>query len=149
MRHVATALLIAMLAAACSAPSSAPASSAVDTSPGPGATPEVGEQQQHEAGSVKVSAAWVAGTASAEIGMNTHSIDLDGFDLTELARVRLDGGAWIAPTQWDSPLGGHHRGGRLTFGMIEPRMLATAGTIELEIHDVGVPSHMLRWERSR
>ena len=106
-------------------------------------------QQQHEAGSVTVTASWIVGTSSALIGMDTHSVDLDGFDLKGLARVRLDGGAWIDATAWDAPKGGHHRGGTLAFGSIEPRAIASAAVIELEIRDVAVPSHLLRWERAR
>ena len=149
MRQIAIGLLVIVVAAACSAPVTASPSGAAGTSPTPGASPEVGERQEHEAGSVTVSAAWVVGTTSAAIGMNTHSVNLDSFDLKELARVRLDGGAWISPTEWDSPPGGHHRTGTLTFGTIDAQTLANARVTELEIRDVGVPSHMLRWERAR
>jgi len=147
--RIAGALLMAVVASSCATPVTA------STSAGPGATadasasPEVGERQQHEAGSVTVTASWMVGTSSVLVGMNTHSVDLDGFDLKELARVRLDGGAWASPTGWDAPKGGHHRGGTLSFGSLDPRMLAFANVIELEIRDVAVPSHLLRWERAR
>ncbi len=112
------------------------------------ARPE-GGQQRHEAGAVTVTASWISGTSSATIGLDTHSVDLDGLDLKELARVRLDSGEWVPPTLWDAPKGGHHRGGTLTFGSLEPSALASARLIELEIRDAGAPSHLLRWERAR
>jgi len=45
--------------------------------------------------------------------------------------------------------GGHHRSGTLTFSSLEPQAVAAAELIELEIRDVGAPSHLLRWERAR
>lgn len=134
---------MALAASACAAP-------LASTGASPGATaavasPEVGARQQHEAGSVTVTASWIAGTSSALVEMDTHSVDLDGFDLKDLSRVRLDGGAWIDATAWDAPKGGHHRGGRLAFGSIGPQAIASAAVIELEIRRVGA-DHLLRWE---
>jgi hypothetical protein len=140
-RRVVAALLIAVTAASCAAPVTS------STRPGPsavaGALPS--EEQRHEAGAVTVAVSWISGTSSARVAMDTHSVDLDGFDLKELARVRLDGGAWVIPTAWDAPRGGHHRSGTLTFGSVEPHVLAGARVIELEVRDVGAPSHLLRW----
>ncbi len=106
-------------------------------------------EARHEAGAVEIVASWIDGaTPALRVTMDTHSVSLDGFDLAALARVRLDGGAWIAPSAWDAPAGGHHRSGTLTFGSIDPRALAAARLIELEIRDVAVPSRLLRWERA-
>ncbi len=80
--------------------------------------------------------------------MDTHSVDLDGFDLRALTRVRLDGGPWVSPTLWDAPKGGHHRSGTLTFGSLDPPAIDGALLIELEVRDVGA-SHLLRWDRTR
>lgn len=146
MRRIAAALLVAIVAASCVAPVSA------TTKPTPSAavaSPELDEQQQYEAGAVTVAATWISGTASARVTLDTHSVDLDGFDLKELAHVRLDAGAWVAPTLWDAPKGGHHRAGTLTFGSLDPATIAAARVVELEIRNVGVPSHLLRWERAR
>ena len=137
---------IVLLAGCGALPPSGTAAGGVVT---PSAAPPVGEEQQHEAGSVTVSAAWIVGTSSAIVAMNTHSVDLDGFDLTELARVRVDGSDWVRPTVWDAPKGGHHRSGTLTFGTLDSKVLASARVIELEIQNVAVPSHLLRWERAR
>ena len=144
MKPIALAILIALAAAACAAPRAA----TTEANPSEPSRAELGEQQ-HEGGAVTVVASWISGTASARVVMDTHSVDLDGFDLTELARVRLDGGAWIRPTVWDAPKGAHHRSGTLTFISLEPQALAAAQVIELEIRNVGTPSHLLRWERAR
>lgn len=144
MKPIALAILIALTAAACAAPRGA----STETSPSQPSRADRAEQQ-HEGGAVTVVASWISGTAAARVAMDTHSVDLDGSDLMELARVRLDGGAWILPTAWDAPKGGHHRSGTLTFSSLEPQALAAALVIELEIRDVGTPSHLLRWERAR
>ena len=137
---------VAILTAACTNAKAAPTavpSSAVSLSG------DLGEQR-HEAGAVTVVASWLADPMpTARVALDTHSVDLDGFDLTQLARVRLDGGAWIAPTKWDAPKGGHHRSGTLSFDSLDPQVFASARTIELEVRDVAVPSHVLRWERGR
>ena len=105
------------------------------------------EEQRHAAGAVTVIASWVPGAAAARVALDTHSVELDGFDLTALARVRLDGASWVSPTLWDAPKGGHHRSGTLTFGSLEPAQIAGARLIELEVRDVGA-SHLLRWQRA-
>lgn len=142
-------IVAALLAAASAASCAAPVTSSTEPSPDGPATAQLGEKQQHEAGAVTVAASWVSGTSSARVTMDTHSVGLDGFDLTALARVRVDDGAWVSPTLWDAPMGGHHRSGTLTFGSIEPQALDGARVIELEIRDVDVPFHLLRWERAR
>lgn len=143
--RIAAALLIAATAVSCAVP----VTSSTEPSPSVAASAVPGEEQRHEAGAVTVAASWIRGTSSARVAMDTHSVDLDGFDLKELARLRLDGGAWVSPTLWDAPRGGHHRSGTLTFDSVEPQALDGARVIELEVRDVGVPSHLLRWERAR
>ena len=102
--------------------------------------------QQHEGGAVTVAAEWIPGSTSLKIGLDTHSVDLDGYDLKQLARVRMDGGPWVAPTAWDAPAGGHHRGGTLAFASLDPTALGAARVVELEIRDAPV-THLLRWTR--
>ena len=134
---------VAFFTAACASGTAAPnAEGSV-----PQASGGLGEQR-HEAGAVTVVASWLADlTPTTRIVLDTHSVDLDAFDLAQLARLRLDGGAWIAPTTWGAPSGGHHRAGILSFGSLDPRLFASARLIELEVRDVAVPSHLLRWER--
>ena len=85
--------------------------------------------------------------------MDTHAVDLDGFDLKQLAFLRINGAREVQPTGWDAPKGGHHRTGTLTFpakaadgsALIAP----DARTIELVIRDIaGVPERVFRWTPS-
>ena len=125
----------------------APSAAASPAASGDGAA-SLAPEAKHEAGAVTVIASWIPDTASARVALDTHSVDLDGFDLRQLARVRLDGGSWVTPTGWDAPKGGHHRSGTLTFGSLGPRAIASARVIELEVRDVGA-THLLRWDLAR
>ena len=134
-------LLALALVACATAASAAPAAEPVVD------TWTAGDLQEHDAGMVTVSAEWIAGTNTLDIALNTHSVDVDAFDLSKVARVRLDAGPWIGPTAWDAPTGGqHHRAGKLQFGSINVKALAAARSIELEIRDAPV-THLLRWTR--
>ncbi|HZP94915.1 MAG TPA: hypothetical protein VFC31_01070 [Candidatus Limnocylindria bacterium] len=148
-RRLALGIALALLAGACSAPAlSAPAPSA-STAVVQESDAGLGEQSS-EAGSVTVVVSWLsAGVPTARVAMDTHSVDLDRFDLKDLARVRLDGGAWVAPSAWDAPAGGHHRSGTLAFASLSRFAFDAAKLVELEIRDVVSPSRLLRWERPR
>ncbi len=149
MRRLAFGLALAVLAAACAAPvfsAPVPAPSASGVS---GNDAGLGEQNS-EAGSVTVVVSWSSGDVpTARVVMDTHSVDLDGLDLKDLARVRLDGSAWIVPSGWDAPAGGHHRSGMLAFASLSRSDFDAAKLIELELRDVAAPSRLLRWERAR
>ena len=54
-----------------------------------------------------------------DIGMNTHSVELDQ-DMTKFAVLVDDQGKEYAPIKWDGPVGGHHREGTLSFAPITP-----------------------------
>lgn len=87
---------------------------------------------------------------SFTIALNTHSVDLDGYDLSQLALLRTDQGREVLPSSWDAPKGGHHRQGTLTFPATtaDGRPVVAAGTqyIELVIKGVGgVSERVLRW----
>lgn len=147
MRRLAIILAVALITAACGASVASapvPASAAV-----PKSESNLAEQTS-EAGAVTIAVSWLrADVPSASVVMDTHSVDLDGFDLKELARVRLDGGVWVAPSRWDAPTGGHHRTGTLTFASLGRAAFDAAKVIELEVRDVASPSRLLRWERAR
>ena len=143
MKRLVAFAVIALLAVACTNSTAAP--NAVPSSAQ--ASGGLGEQQ-HEAGAVTMMASWLPDLIpTARVVLDTHSVDLDGFDLAQLARVRLNGGAWIAPTKWDAPSGGHHRAGTLSFGSLDPQLFSSARVVELEVRDMAAPSHLLRWER--
>jgi hypothetical protein len=85
-----------------------------------------------------------------DVVMDTHAIDLDGYNLAQLAVLRVDGRE-VQPSGWDAPKGGHHRQGALAFPATAPdgKPLIESDTraVELVIRDVaGVPERIFRWE---
>jgi hypothetical protein len=125
------------------------------TSPGPTAprpSPSVASDfvptQRNEGGQVTVEVTWDGPAAGAvfKVQLDTHSIDLDGIDLSA-ARLMNDRGERLVPAPWEAPKGGHHREGRLAFVGNAQAFLADARWVELTIVDVGaVPARVLRWE---
>jgi hypothetical protein len=111
------------------------------------------DTQTRRAGQVTIKATWqgpgVAPTFS--VVLDTHAVNLDGYDLLQLAVLRTDQGAEASPIGWDAPPGGHHREGTLSFPAttIDGGPLVPDGTrvLELVIREVGgVPESVLRWE---
>ncbi len=128
-------------------------SSRVGAQPVTGQSPTVSAEatQTSEAGQVTVRVTW-NGPASGlgfQVAMDTHSVDLDGYDLGKLSVLRADTGAEVRPAAWDAPPGGHHREGRLVF----PDRTADgtdvlgpgAKALTLVIRDVAVPERVFRW----
>ena len=108
--------------------------------------------QKSEGGQVAVAVTWQGASAGPtfRVVLDTHAVDLDGYDLRQLATLRVDGARELQPTGWDAPKGGHHREGSLTFPATLPDGGATIGpaarSIELVIRDVaGVPERAFRW----
>lgn len=105
-----------------------------------------------EGGGVTISATWAgpgAGPVFA-VALETHRVDLDGYDLGRLAVLRADEGAEIAASGWDAPTGGHHREGTLTFPTVDhdgrPTVDQGTRTLRLIIRDVaGVPERSFAW----
>lgn len=105
-----------------------------------------------EGGEATVAVTWRGPDAGPvfEVVMDTHSGDLDGYDLRELAVLRNGRGVEARPIGWSAPEGGHHREGTLSF----PRTAAGGSEpigpdvrrIELVIRDVaGVPERRFEW----
>jgi hypothetical protein len=119
---------------------------------------KTGEVRTSEGGRVTIQVSWENGGATGaplafSVVMDTHSVDLDGYDLGRLAVLRNDRGQEVKPQRWDAPPGGHHRSGTLLFPerdsagnpMVGPEVKA----MELLIRDVaGVEERVLRWEAS-
>ena len=120
------------------------------------AAPRAGSQgdltQISDGGQVVVKATWQgpdAGPVFAVV-LDTHSVDLDGYDLAQLSVLRVEDGREVQPSGWDAPKGGHHRKGTLTFPVTgeDGKAIVGPGTGEfaLIIRDVaGVPERVLRW----
>jgi hypothetical protein len=111
-----------------------------------------GATQTNEGGQVTVKATWSGMTAGPvfDIIMDTHAVDLDSYDLAQLAVLRVDGTREVRPASWDAPKGGHHRKGTLAFPTTaaDGRALVGPGTrtVELMVRDVaGVPERVFRW----
>lgn len=110
--------------------------------------------QSNEGGSVTVNVEWVeienlAGKDSLTfyVTMNTHSVDLDNYDLGKLATLRDDSGNEYQPVSWESAPGGHHRKGTLTFGLPDSLRQGRAEYIEVVIRSVaGIAERVLKWE---
>ncbi len=67
-----------------------------------------------------------------DIGMNTHSVELDQ-DMTKIVVLVDDQGKEYAPINWEGPTGGHHREGVLSFAQINP----APKSVEIKIKDIG------------
>ena len=141
-----TAFLLALVAAGCGSAVSSQAPSAPDASP---AIPAgFASTQRNEGGDVTVEVTWDALAAGAvfDVTLDTHSVDLDGFDLSD-AVLTNDRGEGLAARPWEAPKGGHHRTGRMAFTGDAATFLAEARWVELTISGVGaVPERVLRWE---
>lgn len=117
-----------------------------------------GQVRTSQGGSVTIDVTWenpkqTTASLTFSVGMDTHSIDLDNIDLSKQAVLRNDRGQELKPERWDSPPGGHHRSGVLTFpakdGSGRPIVDAGVKVVELVIRDVsGVKERVLRWEVS-
>lgn len=110
--------------------------------------------QRNEGGQVTVTATFEdTGAAPAfKITMETHAVDLDGYELTKLAVLRTDQGRLVQPLGWDAPKGGHHREGTLTFPATttdgSPIITSNTQRVDLIIRNVAdVPERTLTWKR--
>jgi hypothetical protein len=82
--------------------------------------------------------------------LDTHSVDLDQYDLRLLASLRTDHGVEIQPEVWDASKGGHHREGSLVFprfGVDGAELIGPdAHHLELVIRQIGgVPETVIQW----
>jgi len=124
------------------------------TNTAPAATMSSGATQTNEGGQVSIAATLQGGGAETifNVAMNTHAVDLDGYDLKQLAVLWIDGGREVQPASWEAPKGGHHRSGTLTFPATgpdgKPLIASGAHTIELMIRGVaGVPERVFAWRK--
>ena len=112
--------------------------------------PTNGLVQSNTGGRVTIDVEWIKegdGLLIFDVSMNTHSVDLDGYDLAELAVLRDDTGNEYYPVSWDSAAGGHHRKGTLTFPLPDSVSQAKAKYIEMMIRDVaGIEERVLKWK---
>ena len=75
--------------------------------------------------------------------LDTHSVNLDSYELKSLALLRDEAGKVYRPTAAENKGSGHHREVILTF----PRISGAAKRLELVIKDVaGVRERTFRWD---
>ena len=78
-----------------------------------------------------------------QVVLDTHSVDLDAFDLKNLSLLRDEAGKTYQPTQMENKGGGHHREVTLAF----PKSASGAKRLELVIKEIaGVKERSFRWE---
>lgn len=99
---------------------------------------------------VKVSRLDAADAVAFKVVLDTHSVNLDAYDLSQLAVLRTPSGEEIAPLAWDAPAGGHHREGTLSFPSATadgaPLVQPDGGQLLLVIRDVaGVAERTFGW----
>ncbi len=145
------ALLLVAIAAGCSRGFVSPEKGeAYLSSSGTSHQPTNGSVQSSTGGEVTIDVEWVSVDDAPlvfEVSMNTHSVDLDQYDLSKLAILRDDAGNEYRPLSWDSAPGGHHRQGTLTFPVPDSLTQGKARYIEMVIRDIAeVKEKVLRWE---
>jgi len=99
---------------------------------------------------VKVSRINAVDAVAFTVVLDTHSVNLDAYDLLQLAVLRTPSGEEIAPLGWDAPAGGHHREGTLSFPSTAADGTADyqpdGGQIVLVIRDIaGVAERAFEW----
>jgi hypothetical protein len=83
--------------------------------------------------------------------MDTHSVDLDPYDLSTMATLHTNDGREAPTVRWDAPAGGHHRKGTLAFSEValdgKPLVADDTESVELVIYDLsGVPARSFTWK---
>jgi hypothetical protein len=105
--------------------------------------------QSHDGGKVTIEVRWLGIDGDQlrfQVAMNTHSVDLDAYDLGELTVLRDDEGNEHRPVLWESAPGGHHRRGTLAFDGMDSLEGGETTTLEMTIRDIaGVPERVLTW----
>ncbi len=115
-------------------------------------TPSSAMTRTNEGGQITIKVTWQGQSAGPvfAVEMDTHAVDLDGYDLRQLAVLRTDQRQELQPGGWNAPPGGHHRSGTLSF----PAKLADGSpvigpktrSIDLVIRNVGgVPERVFTW----
>jgi len=82
---------------------------------------------------------------SFEVRMNTHSVNLDAYEMDKVCFLRIDGGSEQRALGWFEPGGGgHHVSGVLKFAGPIP---SDAKSLRLIIREVGeVPERVFEWK---
>ena len=153
---IALLVAVALVTLACGAPngtlSGSPDAAAAPSTGRNADIPSQSATQASEEGEVTVTVTWRGVNAGPvfAVAMDTHSVDLDRYDLKDLAVLKTDAGQELRPITWDAPKGGHHRDGTLTFSATGPdagpSIAPDALTMTLVIRDVAdVRERTFQW----
>lgn len=83
------------------------------------------------------------GDVRFQLVLDTHSVNLDKYDLKSIVVLRDDAGQSYAPLAVEATGGGHHREATLVF----PKVARDAKRLELLITDVaGIKERTFRWD---
>ena len=141
-----------VLLAALSAALIGPAGPALAATPDVVVVRQVADPQTNVGGgvTVKVSRLEAADAVAFKVVLDTHSVNLDTYDLGQLAVLRTPSGEEIAPLGWEAPAGGHHREGTLSVPAVagdgSPLLQPDAGPVLLVIRDIaGVAERTFSW----
>lgn len=141
-----------VIAAALTAALIAPVGTAIAATPDVVVVRQAADTQTNVGGgvTVKVSRIDAVDAVAFTVVLDTHSVNLDAYDLVQLAVLRTPSGEEIAPLGWDAPAGGHHREGTLNFpataadgtALIQP----DGGQFVLVIRDIaGIAERTFGW----
>ncbi|MBI4283067.1 MAG: hypothetical protein HY663_01195 [Chloroflexi bacterium] len=143
-------IMVAVLVAGCSSRFTTQSGKEGPSSGSSSSAPAKGLAQTSTEGSVTIDVKWVKTEGDLlifDVSMNTHSVDLDRYDLEKLAILRDDTGNEYRPASWDSPAGGHHRTGTLVFPLPDSVRQGKAKYVEMVIRDIaGIKERVLKWE---
>lgn len=143
-------MVILVLAAGCSADieSRPPTSNAPPTVGNDSVTTSNSFTQINAGGAVEIQVKWEADKKDSlvfDVSMNTHSMDLDKYDLKQLTVLHDSQGNEYQPLSWNSAPGGHHRSGKLTFAV--PNSLKDTKFLHMVIRNVaGISERSLKWD---
>lgn len=105
-----------------------------------------------EGGQVTVKVTWQGPGAGLvfTVAMDTHSVNLDNYDLGQMAVLLIPSGQEIQAVSWEAPKGGHHRLGTLRFPATtngsQPVLTQDTRSFQLIIKGVGgLPERVLSW----
>ena len=84
-----------------------------------------------------------SGEVRFQVVLDTHSVNLDGYDLKSLSVLRDEAGNTYPPTAVENKGSGHHRQSTVVFSKVAP----STKRVELVIKNVaGVKERLFRWE---
>ncbi len=106
--------------------------------------------QTNAAGGVTVEVTYLNpnGTEDArfQVALNTHSVNLDSYDLKTLTLLRDETGKTYEPTRVENKGSGHHR----QIVVVFPKVAPETKELELVLKDIaGVKERSFRWELSQ